>query len=158
MGPTNITTASLQFGVYDPSLDYPDRPAAFAVVARGTMIAVVKITREGQPPYYDLPGGAVEPGETAEQAAVREFGEETGLVILPVRQLGRADQFLVKTDGARANNRSVLFEADLMGEDDSLKIEDDHELVWLDAHTALGQLRHDSHAWAVLAWLRRGRL
>jgi 8-oxo-dGTP diphosphatase len=155
MAPTDITAAALQFGFRDPSLDYPDRPAAFAVVARATMIALVRITRDGHAPYYDLPGGALESGETAEQAVVREFAEETGLVILPVRRLGQADQFLIKTDGAAANNRSVLFEADLMREDPSLKIEDDHELVWLDADEALRRLRHDSHAWAVLAWLRR---
>jgi 8-oxo-dGTP diphosphatase len=155
MAPTEITAAPLQFGVRDPSLDYRDRPAAFAVVARGTAIAVVRITREGHGAYYDLPGGALEAGETAEQAAVREFAEETGLVILPVRRLGFADQFLIKTDGAAANNRSVLFEADLMREDESLKIEADHELVWIGADEALRHLRHDSHAWAVLTWLRQ---
>jgi 8-oxo-dGTP diphosphatase len=155
MAPTEVVRGPLQFGAADPGLDYPDRPAAFAVVARGTKIAVVRITREGQSPYHDLPGGALERGETAEQAVVREFAEETGLVILPVRRLGLADQFLVKTDGTGANNRSTLFEADLMSEDASLKIEADHELVWLDPGAALRQLRHDSHAWAVLAWLRR---
>jgi 8-oxo-dGTP diphosphatase len=153
MAPTE-TFEPLQFGVRTPGLEYPDRPAAFAVVARGTAIAVVRITRDGHEPYYDLPGGALELGETAEQAVVREFAEETGLVILPVRRLGLADQFLVKTDGAPANNRSVLFEADLMSEAPGLKIEDDHELIWLEADAALRRLRHDSHAWAVLAWLR----
>jgi len=155
MAPTDLSSTHLQFGVPDPSLAYPDRPAAFAIVARGSTIAVVRITREGHAPYYDLPGGALEPGETAEQAVVREFAEETGLVILPIARLALADQFLTKTDGATANNRSVLFEADLMREDESLKIEDDHELVWLDADTALRRLRHDSHAWAVATWLRQ---
>jgi 8-oxo-dGTP diphosphatase len=155
MAPTDASKAPLQFGTAQPGVDYADRPAAFAVVARGRSIAAVRITREGTEPFYDLPGGALEPGEIAEQAAVREFGEETGLLILPVRVLGSADQFIVKSDGSPANNRSVLFEADLMGEDKSLKIEADHELVWLDADLALRRLRHDSHAWAVLAWLRR---
>jgi 8-oxo-dGTP diphosphatase len=157
MGPTDIADAGLQFGVRQLGLEYPDRPAAFAVVPRGPMIAVVRITRDNYAPFYDLPGGGVEPGETAEQAVVREFGEEAGLVIRPVRRLGLADQFLIKTDGAGANNRSVLFEAEFKSEDESLKIEADHERVWLDPDTALRRLRHDSHAWAVLAWLRQDR-
>ena len=36
-----------------------------------------------------------------------------------------------------------------------LKIEDDHTLVWMDPHAAIAALRHDAHAWAVAAWLRR---
>lgn len=32
-------------------------------------------------PYYSIPGGSLEPGETFEQAAVRECQEETGLQI-----------------------------------------------------------------------------
>ena len=35
------------------------------------------------------------------------------------------------------------------------KVEPDHELVWLHPHTALNELRHDAHAWAVAVWLRR---
>jgi 8-oxo-dGTP diphosphatase len=34
------------------------------------------------------------------------------------------------------------------------KVETDHELVWLHVHTALAELRHDAHAWAVAKWLR----
>jgi 8-oxo-dGTP diphosphatase len=35
-----------------------------------------------------------------------------------------------------------------------LKIEADHELVWLAPLDALLQLDRESHAWAVAAWLR----
>jgi 8-oxo-dGTP pyrophosphatase MutT (NUDIX family) len=37
---------------------------------------------------YGVPGGAVEPGETPEAAAVREVAEETGLRVTLVRKLG----------------------------------------------------------------------
>ena len=145
----------LQFGVAPQGPAPRDRPAAFAVVVRDGRVATVFIQRpEGS--YTDLPGGAVEPGETDAQACVREFGEETGLVVRPLRLLGRASQFLRTVDGEPVNNRCALFEAEDVGEDPALKIEADHTLRWLDPQEALRGLRHDAHAWAVLAWMRGG--
>lgn len=44
----------------------------------GAEILMVHI-RRGDHDFWTLPGGGVEPGETPEQAVVREFKEETGL-------------------------------------------------------------------------------
>lgn len=38
--------------------------------------------------YYIFPGGGVDPGETPEEACVREMLEETNLVVNPVKLLG----------------------------------------------------------------------
>ncbi len=144
----------LQFGRAQPGVDYRDRPAAFGVVERDGRVAVVfVIRRDGQ--YFDLPGGGIDPGETPEQAVVREFGEETGLRVAPVRVLGRASQFMRQEDGSPANNRSTLFEARWVAAAPELKVEEDHELQWLEPLEAISTLRHDSHAWAVALWLRR---
>jgi 8-oxo-dGTP diphosphatase len=63
--------------------DYPERPivGVGAVVFDGDQIVLV---RRGSPPSYgvwSIPGGAVEVGETLEEAVVREVGEEIGLKV-----------------------------------------------------------------------------
>lgn len=37
---------------------------------------------------WEFPGGKIGPGESPEQAAVREVGEETGLTVEPIHRLG----------------------------------------------------------------------
>ena len=146
---------ALQFGRAPEGATPRDRPAAFAVVVRDGRVATAFITRSDGT-CTDLPGGALEGRETDAQACVREVGEETGLVVRPLRLLGRASQFLRTVEGEHVNNRCALFEAEVVGEDPALKIEADHVLQWLDPHEALRVLRHDAHAWAVLAWMRAG--
>ena len=144
-----------QFGVPVAGRGYTDRPAAFGILEKGGQIALVLVAKPAHAPWFDLPGGAVDPGESESQALVREFGEETGLKVAPGVFLGRADQFFINTDGEAFNNRQALFETILEGEAPHLKIEEDHKLVWAAPLDAAKKLRHDSHAWAVIAWLRR---
>lgn len=145
---------TLQFGAPENGVSYRDRPAAFGVAMRDGKVALVRVSKPGQTPWFDLPGGALDPGEDDVQALVREFGEESGLVVRAVTPLGRADQRFRLADNEPVNNRSGLYVAEITGEDAALKIEDDHELVWMDPCQAIARLRHDSHAWAVAAWMR----
>jgi 8-oxo-dGTP diphosphatase len=116
----------------------------------------VRVSKPGKPPYLDLPGGAVDGVETEPQAVVREFGEETGLVVEVDRLIVEVSQFFLKSDGQPVRNFGGVHVARQVGEDARLKVEDDHELVWLDPRDAVVALRHDAHAWAVAAWMRRG--
>ena len=144
----------LQFGWRGEGLAYADRPCAYGLARRGDgRIALVRVVKD-KGVWWDLPGGALDPGEDEGMALVREFLEETGLSVRPARLVARADQFMVKTDGAPVNNLSGFYEVSIFGEDPALKIEDDHTLEWWEAADAVRALRHDSHAWAVAAWMR----
>ncbi len=143
-----------QFGKPELGREYPDRPAAFGIAERAGRIAAVRVEKPGHAAWFDLPGGAIDPGEGPEEAVVREFGEETGLKVAVGGAYARADQFFVNTSGKAFNNRATFFILDIAGEDPALKVEDDHTLVWLEPHQAVEILRHEAHAWAVAAWLR----
>ena len=143
-----------QFGVREPLRWYRRRPCAFGLAERDGRLAVVRITRKGRPPRLDLPGGALDAGEGEAKALEREFGEETGLAVRSGALVARARQFVVKRNRRRVNNLSAFLTADVLHEAPALKVEDDHELVWLDPLEAMRTLRHPSHAWAVACWLR----
>lgn len=53
-------------------------PRSQCIVVRGKRVLMVKHGTDGQE-YWCLPGGAIEPGETPEQAALRELAEECGV-------------------------------------------------------------------------------
>jgi 8-oxo-dGTP diphosphatase len=144
----------LQFGEPAPGRTYKDRPAAFGIVELSGRIAVVRVEKPGHPAWFDLPGGALDPGEDAAQAVAREFGEEAGLVVAPAQAYATADQFFINTDGEAFNNKATFFTLELRDVDEGLKCEDDHTLVWIEPDVAVRELRHDAHAWAVAAWLR----
>ena len=144
----------LQFGSPDPGETYADRPTAFGLVFHDGKLACVRVDR-GDASYYDLPGGAVDGEETEEEAVVREFVEETGMAVRPFARIAEAAQYFRKSTGEALNNRGGFWVAERLSIDPAAKEEADHELVWLHPHSALNELRHDAHAWAVAAWLRR---
>ena len=144
-----------QFGVAEAGVVYPDRPAAFAVIERNGLIALVQVERQARGLVVDLPGGGIDPGETAGDAAVRECGEEAALVVaMAPEPFVRVDHYFLHNDGVVRNTRGAFFEGRVMAEDLTLKIEADHALVWMEPLAALAQLDRDSHAWALACWLR----
>ncbi|MGP4114692.1 NUDIX hydrolase [Streptomyces sp. 4N509B] len=61
--------------------------SAAIIVHEGRVLMVRRRVREGEL-SWQFPAGAIEPGESAEQAAVREALEETGLTVEVVKLLG----------------------------------------------------------------------
>lgn len=57
------------------------RPAASAIIFRGASVLIVERGKGALPGTWSLPGGHIEPGEKARDAAARELFEETGLAV-----------------------------------------------------------------------------
>lgn len=76
------------------------RPAAVALVVRpdaedraGVVLTVRASGLRRHGGQWALPGGRLDPGETPEQAALRELEEELGLALPPDHLLGRLDDY-----------------------------------------------------------------
>jgi 8-oxo-dGTP pyrophosphatase MutT (NUDIX family) len=64
-----------------------DLPKAVCVVVIDKLFRVFAVARKDDPNAWGLPGGKVDPGETLEEAAKREFLEETGFSIKDLRPI-----------------------------------------------------------------------
>jgi ADP-ribose pyrophosphatase YjhB (NUDIX family) len=67
------------------------QPGASAFVARDQQVLLVKRAKQAGFGMWSLPGGHIEPGEAARDAAVRELREETGVLAEAVGILDAID-------------------------------------------------------------------
>jgi ADP-ribose pyrophosphatase YjhB (NUDIX family) len=65
-------------------------PAAGAVVVRGPRVLLVRRARRPYAGTWDIPGGFLEAGESAEAAVHRELREELGVTVTTLRFVGSA--------------------------------------------------------------------
>jgi len=91
--------------------------------------------RSGDSSYWSLPGGAVEPGETLEQAVKRETKEESGFDIEITSLYSVREAFF-----AEAGHHALLFTFRayiVSGKMEASDPDDDiMEVKWVDIHTA----------------------
>ncbi|OFV83780.1 MAG: NUDIX hydrolase [Acidobacteria bacterium RIFCSPHIGHO2_02_FULL_67_57] len=91
--------------------EYPERPmvGVGGVVIRDTRVLLVQRASEPLAGQWSLPGGAVELGETLEEAVVRELKEETGLTVRVVK-LVEAFERIIRDDSGRPRYHYVLLD------------------------------------------------
>jgi mutator protein MutT len=78
--------------------------AASVAIVRRTDLLLIQRNRPPSEGLWTLPGGRLEPGETAEQCAIREVREELGLEVFALRPLLklRHGEFELQTFGTQA--------------------------------------------------------
>ncbi len=64
------------------------------LIRKGDEYLLIKRASEPDKGFWSVPGGMVEVGEKAEEAAIREANEETGLKIEIVKDLGVVDKIV----------------------------------------------------------------
>lgn len=91
--------------------EYPDRPVVGVggVVIRDRTVLLVQRASEPLAGQWSLPGGAVELGETLEEALVRELREETGVTVR-VLELVEAFERIARDDANRTRYHYVLLD------------------------------------------------
>ncbi len=133
------------FGERLPNQDYVCRPSAYVLVRDlRNRVATVR-TLSG----IFLPGGGINPGESAKEAAAREAREECGFEIRLDGEIGVADEYLyAEMESTFFLKRSSFFRASLTAS--GLGSESDHELVWLPQGEAESAMKYGSHRWALI--------
>ena len=102
---------------------------------RGLRILLVRARRN--PEDWIFPKGHIEPGESAEETAVREAEEEAGVTGRVVAALRPAVRFTL-------DDRRVEVEYFLVEFDHEVKPTERREQAWLAPREALKRLTHDS--------------
>jgi 8-oxo-dGTP diphosphatase len=70
-----------------PSLPDPRRGAVAVIERESRLLVIRRSASVVAPGAFCFPGGGIEAGETEEQALVREFHEELGAAIRPLRRV-----------------------------------------------------------------------
>ncbi len=139
------------FGEARRGEEYRRRPGAYGVLFDDDdRIAVVAVSGR-----MLLPGGGIESGEAPETALLREFQEELGIAPEDVHHMCQTGEYMRTLDGLRCE--FVIAELFYATKHRIVAppIEEDHELIWMDAQSAISDLFRPGQRWAVEEALRQ---
>ena len=94
-----------------PGRLYPERPMVGVgiLIRKGEEYLMIKRASEPDRGLWSIPGGMVEIGEKAAEAAVREAEEETGLQVEIIEDLGVVDK-IVRDEAGRVKYHFVIID------------------------------------------------
>lgn len=100
-------------------------PSATAIIHNEFGELLMVHTADG---HWITPGGALDPGETAAEAVVRELAEELGVVVEPERILGVYQKLTTYPHGDQVDYTSIAFRCRIVGGE--LSLQDDEIEGW----------------------------
>ncbi len=125
--------------------------AAGGVVRRstpeGVRVAVIRRTRYGE--EWSLPKGKLEPGETFEEAAVREVREETACEAA-IRAFVGAVDYLAK----KKPKVCFFYDMELAAEGEFRPGDEVKQLLWVEPAEAVEMLTYGSEVQLMQRWIR----
>jgi ribosomal protein S18 acetylase RimI-like enzyme/8-oxo-dGTP pyrophosphatase MutT (NUDIX family) len=127
------------------------RPSAFVIVSNDSGAIAVVRTEEG----VFLPGGGVEPGESAEVAARRETREECAFDVVIDAEIGRAAYIVESKKESACFEKRCVFYRGTLGE--PRRDAPEHDVLWLPPSDAREQITREAHRWAVEQWSRQSK-
>ncbi|WP_160680398.1 NUDIX domain-containing protein [Clostridium sp. C8-1-8] len=132
------------FGEKLYGVEYTDRIGVYGITfnKEGKVGTIKKIDK------YFLPGGGLEVNEDYEQCVKREFIEETGYEISIKSYIGEAILYHESRTKRKLKGIGHFYIVDLLNFTDK-KVEEDHELIWLDPEECIKMLLLEYHSWAV---------
>ena len=115
----------------------PYRPCAGVMLANRTGRVFVGQRLDSSADAWQMPQGGIDPGESAEEAAIRELGEETGVPgdLVQILARSRTEHFYDLPDdlmgrmwgGKYRGQRQYWFLMRFMGEDSDVDIQTKHQ-------------------------------
>ena len=124
------------------------RPSAYAVVVNESgEIAIIRSHTNVM-----LPGGAIDGGESSEEAARREIAEECAIDAAIISSLGHAVQFVRVRTSQPVEKRSEFFAATRRSVIIGRRPE--HHTLWMPPAEAQNAVTSPSHGWAIRRWVR----
>jgi 8-oxo-dGTP diphosphatase len=131
---------------------YIMRPGAYAILVRGDSLL---LTHQSEPePEFQLPGGGIDPGESAIAALHREVMEETGWKIATPRRLGAFRRFTYMPEYDMWAEKICHIYSAVPGLKHGEPTEPLHQAIWTSATVAAQVLANEGDRYFVDRFIR----